>query len=188
MNSYVFTFQCHCCRRQIDSRKERIVTEACGHSKCRKCFIKEESGCVKCLSSGIYFDSIIDQSDLKQNSNKIQNTHVPFLQDSNYLDKATNSSKSKTSDIRVLEEVIIKPFVDIPSTASKDIDLQQSKVVEKFVCPSHITWRIINGEREFECKICKKTFRSKSNRRYHVYCDKTIEKPFSCSKCSQVSY
>lgn len=190
MSSYVFTFKCHC-RKQIDTKnKERIVTEACGHSKCRDCFIKEESGCVKCLSSKTCLESESDQSTVNnaiQNTDVIEATHVQLINKFDHVVKGTKSSNPKTKDIRVLEEVIIKPFVNISTNENTGFNFTRIKEFQKFKYPPHITRQIVNGETEFECKICKKTFRSKSNRRYHFYCDSTIEKPFICSICTKVS-
>lgn len=193
MSSYVVTFKCHC-RQEIDAQnKDRIVTEACGHSKCRNCFIKEESGCVKCLSSKTCVDqhgSSIDPKvkQLLQNNDMIQMTHTPLISKLDHVSSGTSSSNSKPKDIRVLEEVIIKPFIEIPSNGSNGFTFPRMKEFQKFKYPPHISRQTVNGKTEFECKICKKSFRSKSNRRYHFYCDETVEKPFNCSKCSKVFF
>lgn len=180
-------FKCHC-RQQIDTQnKDRIVTEACGHSKCRSCFIKEESGCVKCLSSKTCSGSDLDlTNNITENTDMIQTTNVSFLNKFDHVVKGTSSSNSKTKDIRVLEEVIIKPCVDISSKESDRFKFPQIKEFQKFKYPPHISWKTVNGATEFECKICKKKFGSKSNRRYHFYCDTSIEKPFNCSMCTKV--
>lgn len=185
MSEYVLAFKCHC-RQDIDAQnKDRIVTEACGHSKCRNCFIKEESGCVKCLSSKTCVDQHRSHSDpdvksVIKNNDIIQMTHKPLIK----LDHVgTSSSKSKPKDIRVLEEVIIKP-----SNSSECFTIPRMKDTQKWKYPSHITRQTVNGKTEFTCKICKKSFRSKSNRRYHLYCDETVEKPFNCTKCSKVLF
>lgn len=186
MSECVLTFECHC-RQQIDAQyKERIVTEACGHSKCRNCFIKEESGCVKCLSLKTAIDQHTDPTvkNAIQNNEMIKSIPLPIISKLNHLSKETSSSKPK--DIRVLEEVIIKPFIEIPSNGSDGFTFPRIIGLPKTEYPSHITRKTVNGKTEFECTICKKSFRSKSNRRYHFYCDETVVKPYNCSKCSKV--
>lgn len=190
MSNYVATFQCQC-RQQIDAQnKDRIVTEACGHSKCRNCFIKEESGCVKCLSTKSFDDQqqSISEPTVKHllQNNDIIHKHVPLIGKFDHVN-SNGTTISNPKDIRVLEEVIIKPFIQIPSNGNDNSTFPRMKEFHKFKCPAHISRQIVDGKTEFECKICKKSFRSKSNRRYHLYCDATVEKPFNCTKCSKVS-
>ncbi|XP_037029804.1 zinc finger and BTB domain-containing protein 24-like [Bradysia coprophila] len=178
--SYVVAFQCHC-REQFDNQStDGIVTEACGHSKCRKCFIKE-SGCVRCLSTKPHDDQLPPQPSVKKvlDSGDIMHMkHVPAI---SKFDSGTGRSLSNPKDIRILEEVIIK----VPSNGHGGFDYPRLKEPAKFKYPSHITRQLVNGKLEFECTICKKKFRSKSNRKYHLYCDDSVEKPFNCSKCSK---
>lgn len=182
--SYVVAHQCHC-REQIDSKStDRIVT-ACGHSKCRNSCIKEESGCVRCLEAKSLDDHLSSESNVNKmldNSDIIHIKHVPAI---TKFDHATGRSLSNPKDIRILEEVIIKPFIEIPSNVRDEYP--RLKEAEKFKYPSHINRHVVNGRPEFECTICKKTFRSKSNRKYHLYCDESVEKPFNCTKCSKVN-
>lgn len=32
----------------------------------------------------------------------------------------------------------------------------------------------------YKCLLCKKSFKSRNNRKYHLFCDKTLSKPFGC--------
>ncbi|KAJ6637333.1 Zinc finger protein [Pseudolycoriella hygida] len=202
----VLTFQCHC-RQQIDAQnKDRIVTEACGHSKCRNCFIKEEYGCVKCLSlktssnqhtitilpSIEKLDSVPDGfsdhheyalGDDEPNRNTCTNLKDVLIPSKAAASKNPSNKLKNPKDIQVLEDVIIKPFLEIPSNGGADFTFPRIKGFQKLKYPPHISWEIVNGRTEFKCNICEKSFHSKSNRRYHFYCDKTIAKPFSCSKC-----
>lgn len=37
----------------------------------------------------------------------------------------------------------------------------------------------------YKCTICQKTFKSRNNRKYHLFCDKTRSKPFQCGQCDK---
>lgn len=37
----------------------------------------------------------------------------------------------------------------------------------------------------YKCTICQKTFKSRNNRKYHLFCDKTRSKPFQCNQCDK---
>lgn len=37
----------------------------------------------------------------------------------------------------------------------------------------------------YKCTICQKTFKSRNNRRYHLFCDKTRSKPLQCNQCDK---
>lgn len=50
----------------------------------------------------------------------------------------------------------------------------------------HIQMETINKKPIYECTKCNKKFATKSNRKYHVYCDETIVKPLKCNTCEKV--
>lgn len=37
----------------------------------------------------------------------------------------------------------------------------------------------------YTCSICQKTFKSRNNQKYHLYCDKNQLKPFQCPQCNK---
>lgn len=37
----------------------------------------------------------------------------------------------------------------------------------------------------YRCTICHKTFKSRNNRKYHLFCDKNRSKPFRCEICDK---
>lgn len=37
----------------------------------------------------------------------------------------------------------------------------------------------------YKCTICQKCFKSRNNRKYHLFCDKTRSKPFQCNQCDK---
>lgn len=37
----------------------------------------------------------------------------------------------------------------------------------------------------YKCTICQKSFKSRNNRKYHLFCDKTRSKPFQCNQCDK---
>ncbi|XP_031625468.1 zinc finger protein 25-like [Contarinia nasturtii] len=51
---------------------------------------------------------------------------------------------------------------------------------------SHIiTFNETEGEVRYKCLICEKIFKSRNNRKYHLFCDKTRSKPFQCNRCDK---
>ncbi|XP_055304428.1 zinc finger protein 25-like [Sitodiplosis mosellana] len=51
---------------------------------------------------------------------------------------------------------------------------------------SHIITMNENGDEvRYKCTICQKSFKSRNNRKYHVFCDKTRSKPFQCNQCDK---
>lgn len=37
----------------------------------------------------------------------------------------------------------------------------------------------------YKCTLCHKSFKSRNNRKYHLFCDKTRSKPFQCEECNK---
>lgn len=42
-----------------------------------------------------------------------------------------------------------------------------------------------DGAVRYKCTICQKSFKSRNNCKYHLFCDKTRSKPFKCSQCDK---
>lgn len=42
-----------------------------------------------------------------------------------------------------------------------------------------------DGTVRYKCKICQKSFKSRNNCKYHLFCDKTRSKPFKCNQCNK---
>lgn len=51
---------------------------------------------------------------------------------------------------------------------------------------SHIITTNSSGvDVRYKCNICQKSFKSRNNRKYHLFCDKTRSKPFQCNQCDK---
>lgn len=215
--------KCPNCNEDIDLLKNRVITEQCGHIKCRLCFIREESGCVLCsqLQStsskenpvSHLFDDIkstytfaIDEQqsidDIDSDTDELQiNTDTSGSIESfeEYDRETEKESKDPTNQIPCNKKVEILENVLI---SSKDINPENHKLnttvennasisVESHPTtdsmPSHIVVndKCSNNKLTYTCKLCQKTFKSKNNRKYHLYCDPDIPKPFPCSDCNK---
>lgn len=41
------------------------------------------------------------------------------------------------------------------------------------------------GTVRYKCTICQKSFKSRNNCKYHLFCDKSRSKPFKCNQCDK---
>lgn len=48
-----------------------------------------------------------------------------------------------------------------------------------------VTTNGIGDAVRYKCTICQKTFKSRNNRKYHLFCDKSRSKPFQCNQCDK---
>lgn len=82
----------------------------------------------------------------------------------------------------------------LPSSSSDGIEgagqddhlVEPSEAVEINDVASHIitTTEIGDGLR-YKCTICLKSFKSRNNCKYHLFCDKSRSKPFQCTQCDK---
>lgn len=42
-----------------------------------------------------------------------------------------------------------------------------------------------DGTTRYKCTICQKSFKSRNNCKYHLFCDKSRAKPFKCNQCDK---
>lgn len=85
----------------------------------------------------------------------------------------------------------------VPSSSSdsiKDDEKNRTNIVEASAMvdindvdvASHIITTSDNGDGpRFKCTICQKSFKSRNNCKYHLFCDKTRSKPFQCNQCDK---
>lgn len=83
-------------------------------------------------------------------------------------------------------------FEAIPSSSEsanvldKDRGNETPLVVDINEDVSHIITTNEDGEAmRYKCTICQKSFKSRNNRKYHLFCDKTRSKPFQCNQCDK---
>lgn len=154
--------QCSVCQRCLDQSSNRIILEICGHKKCRECFIKEEDGCSICSQNN-------KQSSFENHINS-QDERIPWSDDC----VKTAGIQSQTTEIAEDELNIIK------TAGNKS---QTTEIAEDGL---HIITTNENGDDMlYKCTICQKSFKSRNNRKYHLFCDKTRSKPFQCNQCDK---
>lgn len=84
----------------------------------------------------------------------------------------------------------------VPSLSGNDTrrkDSQQDNAVDSALTAqviqdaSHIitTTEDADGAVRYKCTICQKSFKSRNNCKYHLFCDKTRSKPFKCNQCDK---
>lgn len=154
--------KCCVCHRYLDQSVTRIIVEICGHKKCRQCFIREEDGCSICVQEQNASSVLCNPKSL--NSNAIHDNDSSPL---NLQFNETTTDKIESSD--AIENAKFCSVIDKSSgTASHIITISDS-------C------KIIG----YKCSICEKSFKSRNNRKYHVFCDKSRSKPFKCNQCDK---
>lgn len=153
--------QCSVCRRFLDQSSCRIIVEICGHQKCRECFINEEDGCSVCKQS----------SKQKQ----ITSESVRSVSRENISHTSTKSAIDQNNEIDgddgISSESEIK--TNFPSKSNENV-------------PHIIPSKNANGKiLSYRCNICEKSFKSRTNQKYHIFCDKNRTKPFQCNQCNK---
>lgn len=87
------------------------------------------------------------------------------------------------------ESVSVEPAKDylgnLAGSNQNEIDeTNEKEPIEKYDEISHIVAVTQDGiGQSYKCLLCKKTFKSRNNRKYHLFCDKTQSKPHSCEMC-----
>lgn len=152
--------ECCVCHRYLDQSVNRIIVEICGHKKCRECFIKEEDGCSVCFQEQNASTLCNPKS---FSSNAIHDNNVSSL--NSQFDETSENIESADA----IENAKFCSVIDKSNgTASHIITVSDSS-------------KIIG----YKCSICDKSFKSRNNRKYHVFCDKSQSKPFKCNQCDK---
>lgn len=101
---------------------------------------------------------------------------------------ARNKGQEYSSEIanRSNSQIDADIFEPIPSSSESARADEKSFVGDSNDNVSHIITTSENGDEvRYKCTICQKSFKSRNNRKYHVFCDKTRSKPFQCKKCDK---
>lgn len=194
---------CPKCAEVVNANSNRLITENCGHVKCRKCFLMETNGCFLCLKD----DDIKQHSDLSTTRERSSeddsggdlciDTDEGNTIDSFDLSKAKKKTdRDKFSDSKLLEKTIhedllrkssVEPIIiledlRIPTKSGINIDVELLKQKHKTL-PSHILRIVDNGKVVYKCSVCNKIFNSRNQQYYHIYCANPGKKPFKCMTC-----
>lgn len=97
-----------------------------------------------------------------------------------------NQNKQQISN----EVQCVSSNIDVPSSSNElrgDITARgDTNDTKTLVDVSHIVTVNENDKAVcYKCTICEKTFKSRNNRKYHLFCDKNRSKPFQCSQCGK---
>lgn len=134
---------------------------------------------------------------------------------SDKIDVQSDSENKINEKIKIIENIVISPVAATSTTINekkrkKKIRLKDKKVCipehlendlnkfsyfqkntkilkQRFSLPSYISSKFIENEKIFECEICQRTFKSTTNIKYHLFCDKKQQKPYSCDICDKVT-
>lgn len=161
--------QCSVCRRYLDQSSCRIIVEICGHQKCRECFITEEDGCSICKQ--------YSQQKLKNGQNTFLSNEDagPEINQQNQIDvnEGQISQNQIVANGAISSESVIK--------VKKSYDEKPDDNLSHIIPTTNGSGKILS----YNCTICQKTFKSKTNRKYHLFCDKNRAKPFQCNQCDK---
>uniref|UniRef100_A0A1A9W7D4 C2H2-type domain-containing protein n=1 Tax=Glossina brevipalpis TaxID=37001 RepID=A0A1A9W7D4_9MUSC len=139
------------------TQQNRVITDSCGHQKCRHCFIKEENHCQQCADKPL--------------------TSVP---ESFKKDVQNSVKKSKNTELFThIEEVYAE------SGAMRYHCTECNKVFssrsQKYY---HLSCNTKQQQQLHKCDKCQKVFGKISHLKYHLESHTSIE--WRCSQCSKV--
>lgn len=206
---------CPICKHNFDSYNNRLIVEICGHKKCRTCLIYEENGCAECkyiqnISNNTKSDNSLNvtPNDLTKlqsfqhekpeiqiadtlgvDSSSIFTTietqsnedglHIDTIINANDGDERSMSNCSNTENQHKTPPICPDKTLSIKRMTKK-------RKKPRIEYPTHLIETKLNGNVIFKCTICNKEFKSLNNRRYHFYCDDSLNKPYKCDKCDKV--
>lgn len=103
-------------------------------------------------------------------------------------DVIKSDSISCNKQVQIIENLLIS-FKEIDDKhVSTDLKSDNNADAnDTSLLPSHIVVNATDDVNKltYTCKICQKTFKSKNNGKYHLYCDSSVPKPFSCTHCDK---
>ncbi|XP_055851408.1 gastrula zinc finger protein XlCGF46.1 [Episyrphus balteatus] len=156
---------CPICKKPLNNQN-RLITEDCGHSKCRQCLISEVNGCEKCKQN----TTIHSNEAIQTNSNdELLKTNEKPLQ------KASKTKKST-----------------IPSHIVKTQGEDNKTIYHCTICDKHFKSRTQqyyhlfcnnSSNKPFKCDECSKYFSTSAHLKYHKAGHS--QQSFECSVCSK---
>lgn len=89
-----------------------------------------------------------------------------------------------SESVKVSSESVGEPANDRMGNPNEIDEANEKEPIEKYDEISHIVMITEDGVGQYyKCLLCKKSFKSRNNRKYHLFCDKTQSKPHSCEMC-----
>ncbi|XP_011304201.1 zinc finger protein 577 [Fopius arisanus] len=173
---------CPNCGKQTSSPRCRLITDSCGHEKCRMCLLYEEEGCKTCSDFQRVLSTSSSGADVQNPQDTLKNPNHP-------------------------SSPVPRPSAPPGGAPTPPPKVEKSKPPDR----NHIITLPGHPER-YKCTLCLKIFRNKKGKCYHdvcrtgispyhcPLCDKTFVKkshfeyhervhsgykPFSCVICSK---
>lgn len=170
--------RCPQCGNVVDQHTNRLVLESCGHQKCRNCFIAESLGCRECRQVAAVLDVDTPAVHKFQILDDIRLPPVRLHEELNETENATRP---------VDEAIVVEQTKEHPKATQiyGNSKKSSSSSAEPFRYPAHLQIKRTGALITFYCRICRKSFKSVNNRRYHLYCDTSIVKPLKCDLCDK---
>lgn len=129
---------------------------------------------------------------LEQSSNRIiveicghQKCRECFIKEEDGCSLCVQNNEQFSSQIKN-HTAITSSSESVKDVTEVDGTIDAQLIVEIKEDASHIiTTNGIGDAMLYKCTICQKTFKSRNNRKYHLFCDKTRSKPFQCNQCDK---
>lgn len=207
---------CPRCGHLFDLFNKRLIVEICGHKKCRTCLINENNGCDECklnipndhtllligcsesdadrdrATSKTEYDTndVPDQSIVAVSEHQSDN-NLRISTDDGGDESSMSSEQNNCLKLTKLatEDCGKNSFTEMDLSINVHLSNTKKKKIKKLrvIYPAHLVETKFIGGSVFKCTICNKEFKSLNNRRYHFYCDQSLNKPYKCDKCNKVS-
>ncbi|XP_055906998.1 zinc finger protein OZF [Eupeodes corollae] len=159
---------CPVCSKTINNQN-RLITEDCGHSKCRQCLISEDNGCEQC----------------KKNNTNLSNDSEPTNQE-NIVDDNPKSSSIPTE--RGSKSRRSKIPSHIVKTHNNDNELLYHCTIcdKRFKSRTQQYYHLFcnnSSSKPFKCNECNSNFSTSAHLKYHKAGH--LKQSFQCSVCSK---
>lgn len=130
-----------------------------------------------------------NESSLTTNAKDLSK-RVEVLEDVIIFPKTAESEphQNKTFTTQVPPEEVQPSETEQPTTSpanSIQKAIRKPKTDERLRSQSHIEVINVDKKISYKCLICKKQFKSRNNKKYHLYCDRKLTRPLQCDKCDK---
>ncbi|XP_034487651.1 zinc finger protein 271 [Drosophila innubila] len=157
--------------------QNRLVTDTCGHSKCRSCLLADVTDCSECkVASGIStVDVLLQPESEKQLTDTISGNHITATTQGYYCNVCNKSFRSRTQQYyhRSCGNETLKKF-------------GCTQCNRRFASRSHLKYHVNShgNNPSFSCNVCDKVFLQKLVLQRHMH----IHKPdaFACQQCPRL--
>lgn len=165
--------RCHC----EATGQNRLVTDSCGHNKCRVCLLADVSDCLECkVASRIPIDDYPRQPEAElQLTQNTTGTHIKITAQGYHCNVCNKSFRSRTQQYyhRTCGNETLKKFCC-------------PQCNRRFASRSHLKYHLNSHDNntKYICNVCGKVFKQQLVLQRHMY----IHKPdtFACQQCQRL--